>query len=152
MHNNQKEKTMSEKTKSGHCLCGAVKVSAVLANHEVGACHCKMCQRWTGGPFLAIACTSETVFEGQDAIGVYPSSAWAERGFCKHCGSPLFSRQKSDGAHYLPVGLLDDTEGLTLVNEIFIDRKPSWFSFAEKTSQMTEAEVMAMYGVSPDES
>jgi hypothetical protein len=145
MRNDQKEETMSEKSKSGHCLCGAVKISAVLANHEAGACHCKMCQRWAGGPFVAIACTPETTFEGQDAIGVYPSSEWAERGFCKHCGSPLFSRVKSDGSYYLPVGLLDDTEDLTLVSEIFIDRKPSWYSFAEKTSQMTEAEVMAMF-------
>jgi len=92
------------------------------------------------------------VFEGQDAIAVYPSSAWAERGFCKHCGSPLFYRMKSDGSYHLPVGLLDDTEGLTLVNEIFIDRKPSLYSFAEKTHQMTEAEVMAMFGAPPGES
>ncbi|MDR2014686.1 MAG: GFA family protein [Azoarcus sp.] len=143
---------MSEKTKSGHCLCGAVQVSAVLANHEAGVCHCKMCQRWIGGPFVAIACTPETVFKGKDAIVVYPSSDWAERGFCKRCGSPLFYRVKSDGSYYLPVGLLDDTGGLTLVNEIFIDRKPSFYSFAEKTNQMTEAEFMAMFGAPPGES
>ena len=143
---------MSEKTKSGHCLCGAVQVSAVLANAEAGACHCKMCQRWTGGPYVAVACTPETVFEGKDAIGVYPSSEWAERGFCKRCGSPLFYRLKSDGSYYLPVGLLDDTEGLTLVIEVFIDKKPSLYSFAEKTNKMTEAEFMAMYGASSDES
>jgi len=143
---------MSEKTRSGHCLCGAVQVSAVLANHEVGVCHCKMCQRWTGGPYIGIACTPETVFENQDAVGVYASSEWAERGFCKRCGSSLFSRMKSDGSYYLPVGLFDDTEGLTLAHEIFIDRKPSLYSFAEKTSQMTEAEFMAMYAAPPDES
>jgi hypothetical protein len=152
MHNDRKEKAMPEKMKSGHCLCGAVKVSAVLANFDAGACHCKMCQRWAGGPFVAVSCTPETVFEGQDAIGVYPSSEWAERGFCKHCGSPLFCRQKSDGAYYLPAGLLDDAEGLTLTSEIFIDRKPSWYSFAEKTNRMTEAEVMAMYAAPPAES
>jgi hypothetical protein len=143
---------MTEKTKSGHCLCGAVKISAILANHDAGVCHCKMCQRWTGGPFVAVACTPETVFENPEAVGVYPSSAGAERGFCKHCGSPLFYRLKSDGSYHLPVGVLDDTEGLTLTVEIFIDRKPSWYSFAEKTNQMTEAECMAMYGISPGES
>jgi len=143
---------MSEKTKSGHCLCGAVKVSAVLANHEAGACHCKMCQRWVGGPFVAVACTAETVFEGQDAVAIYPSSAWAERAFCKHCGSPLFCRAKGGDSYYLPVGLLDDTEGLTLTSEIFIDRKPSWYSFAEKTNKMTEEETMAMFAAAQDKS
>ncbi|MDR2174026.1 MAG: GFA family protein [Burkholderiales bacterium] len=139
---------MSQKTKSGHCLCGAVKVSAVLASNDAGACHCKMCQRWAAGPFVSIPCTPETVFDGQDAITLYPSSDWIERGFCKHCGSPLFARVKSDGSLYLSVGLLDDTEELTLANEIFIDKKPALYSFAEKTNQMTEAEVMAMYASS----
>jgi hypothetical protein len=111
-----------------------------------------MCQRWVGGPVVSVGCTPETVFEGQDAIGVYPSSDWAERGFCKRCGSSLFYRMKSDGSYYLPVGLFDDTEGLTLANEIFIDRKPALYSFAEKTKQMTEAEVMAMFAAPPGES
>ncbi|MDR0250438.1 MAG: GFA family protein [Burkholderiales bacterium] len=143
---------MSEKTRSGHCLCGAVKVSAVLATTDAGTCHCKMCQRWTAGPFVSIHCTPETVFEGQDAIGVYPSSDWAERGFCKHCGSPLFVRIKNCGSLYLSIGMLDDTEGLTLASEIFIDCKPSLYSFAEKTHRMTGAEFMAMFAAPPVES
>jgi len=148
----QQEKPMSEKKKSGHCLCGAIQVSATLANDEAHVCHCKTCQRWVGGPFVSVACTPETVFEGQDAIAVYPSSDWAERGFCKICGSPLFYRLKSDGSYYLPVGLLDDTEGLTLTSEIYIDRKPSWYSFAEKTNRMTEAEFLAMIAASQNKS
>ncbi|MCL1826048.1 MAG: GFA family protein [Betaproteobacteria bacterium] len=140
------------KTKTGHCLCGAVQVSAVLANHEAGVCHCKMCQRWAGGPFVEVACTPETVFKSQDAVTAYPSSDWAERGFCKHCGSPLFYRLKSDGSYYVPVGLFDDTEDLTLANEIYVDKKPSWYSFAEKTNKMTEAEFLAMFNASQDKS
>jgi len=140
---------MSEKTRTGHCICGAVKVSAVLTSNEVGACHCKMCQRWLGGPFVAVVCTPETVFESQNAVGIYSPSDFAERGFCKHCGSSLFGRIKSDGTYYLPIGLLDDTEGLTLTQEIFIDRKPSLYSFAEKTNQMTEAESFVKFGIPP---
>jgi hypothetical protein len=112
-----------------------------------------MCQRWAGGPFVSVGGTPETVFEGQDAIGVYSSSDWAERGFCKRCGSSLFYRMKEcDGSYYLPVGLLDDVEGVTLVDEIFIDQKPSLYSFAEKTNQMTETEVFAKFGAPPVES
>ena len=136
---------MSEKTKTGHCLCGAVHVAAHLVSRGVGACHCTMCQRWTGGPFLALACTPETVFSGEDNITVFSSSEWAERGFCKHCGSPLFYRLKSDGSYYVPVGLFDDHDGLRFATEIFVDRKPAFYSFAEETKKMTEAEVMAMY-------
>ncbi|MDR2926100.1 MAG: GFA family protein [Azoarcus sp.] len=142
---------MSEKTVSGHCLCGAVQVSAVLASHEVGVCHCTMCQHWTGGPMVSVACSPKTAFAGEEHVTVYPSSAWGERGFCKHCGSALFYRMKSDGSYYIPVGVLDDHEGLKLANEIFIDRKPDFYSFAEKTNKMTEAEVMAMFAAPSSE-
>lgn len=142
---------MSETTKTGHCLCGAVQVSAALADHDAHVCHCTMCQRWSGGPFVSVAVTSATTFEGTEAIAVYPSSDWAERGFCRHCGSPLFYRMKSNGSHFLPVGLFDDAEGLTLASEIFIDRKPPFYSFAEKTKKMTEAETLAMFGAPPGE-
>jgi hypothetical protein len=109
-----------------------------------------MCQRWASGPIMVLACTP--TFEGQDAIAAYSSSDWAERGFCKHCGSLLFYRMKSDDSYYLSVGLLDNTERLKLVNEIFIDRKPSWYSFAEKTNKITEAEMMAIFNAPPNES
>lgn len=137
---------MIEKTKTGHCLCGAVHVTAQLVDHTVGVCHCSMCLRWAGGPLMAIACTPETAFSGADCITVFPSSEWAERGFCSRCGSSLFYRLKGDGSYYLPVGLFEDHDGLTLATEIFIDRKPAFYSFAEETKTMTEAEVMAMYG------
>jgi hypothetical protein len=39
------------------------------------------------------------------------------------------------------VGLLDDSDAWTLSGQIFIDRKPSFFSFAEKTENLTEDEV-----------
>ena len=44
------------KSMSGGCLCGAVRFTAAPANHEVGACHCSMCRKWTAGPFLVLDC------------------------------------------------------------------------------------------------
>jgi hypothetical protein len=40
-------------TITGHCLCSAVTIT-VAGEHDprVGACHCRMCQRWSGGLFL----------------------------------------------------------------------------------------------------
>ena len=36
----------------GHCLCGKVSITATNASSDVGACHCKMCRCWGGGPFM----------------------------------------------------------------------------------------------------
>ena len=69
-------------------------------------------------------------------------SAFAERGFCKICGTHLFFRYIEENHYALPVGLLDDSDAWTLSGQIFIDRKPSFFSFAEKTENLTEDEVL----------
>ena len=47
---------------AGQCLCGAVRFDAVIARAEMGACHCAMCRRWTGGVFLSVECR-EVVLE-----------------------------------------------------------------------------------------
>lgn len=73
----------------GTCLCGDVTYEAsVKAN--AGACHCKMCRQWSAGPFMSVHVDGEITFSGEQNISIYCSSEWAERGFCKRCGSNLF--------------------------------------------------------------
>jgi hypothetical protein len=47
---------------TGHCLCGAVTIK-VAGDHDprVGACHCRMCQRWSGGLFLCFEADASAV-------------------------------------------------------------------------------------------
>ena len=87
---------------SGHCLCGDVRVLAQAVSRRVGFCHCGMCRSWSGGPLLAVDCGTEVSFEGADRIGNHASSDWAERGFCKRCGSHLFFRLKATGQFLMP--------------------------------------------------
>ncbi|MCP4300495.1 MAG: GFA family protein [Gammaproteobacteria bacterium] len=131
--------------KRGKCLCGAVRITAKDAGTEVGACHCKMCRRWGGGPFMEIECGTNVSFEGEENVSVFDSSAWAERGFCKKCGTHLFYRFKRTGQHGIPVGLFDDDENLTFTHQVFIDEKPSFYRFADETHDMTGAEIIAKY-------
>lgn len=140
---------MTETTsKTGSCLCGAVKFTADRAANKVGACHCEMCRKWGGGPFMEINCGTEVSFKGEDAITVYNSSDWAERGFCNKCGSHLFYRLKETGQHMVPVGLFDDQHDLVFEHQVFIDKKPSYYNFSNRTKDMTEAEIFAMFGAS----
>jgi hypothetical protein len=50
---------VGETERRGSCLCGAVRVSTKATNKGVGACHCSMCRKWTGGPLLVIGCGSD---------------------------------------------------------------------------------------------
>ncbi len=129
----------------GACLCGAVHVTANPKSNNVGACHCSMCRKWGGSPLLAVECGSEVHFEGEDHISTFDSSDWAERGFCKKCGTHLFYRLKNEGHYAIPVGLFHESSDWKLAEQIFIDQKPSFYSFAEKTKDLTGEEVFAQY-------
>ncbi len=129
----------------GHCLCGAVRITAAEPGNAVGACHCKMCRRWGGGPFMEMDCGTNVTFEGEENIAVYPSSDWAERGFCKQCGTHLFYRFKANGNHAVPVGLFEDEEHLEFTQQVFIDEKPPFYEFSNDTKDMTGPELIAQY-------
>ena len=143
---------MSEAKKiSGKCLCGAVGITANEAGSHVGACHCRSCRRWGGGPFMEVDCGADVVWSGADHVGVYNSSDWAERGFCRECGTHLFYRLKESQQHMVPVGLLDDDAGRTFKTQVFVDERPDYYRFANKTEELTGAELFAKYAP-PEES
>jgi hypothetical protein len=129
----------------GHCLCGAVHISASTMSNKVGACHCSMCRRWTGGPLLAVDCGSDVSFDGKENIEVFDSSQWAERGFCRKCGSHLFYRLKQNNQYIMPIGIFDNCEKAVFDHQIFIDEKPDYYDFANETHNMTGEEVFAQY-------
>ncbi len=129
----------------GSCLCGAIRITAKNISKNVGACHCSMCRKWGGGPLMAIDCGTDVSFEGEENISVFSSSEWAERGFCNKCGSHLFYRLKASQQYIMPVGLFDDNKIFVFDHQVFIDEKPSFYSFANETSEMTGAEMFAMY-------
>ncbi|MHA7872514.1 MAG: GFA family protein [Hyphococcus sp.] len=134
--------------RTGQCLCGAVKFRATPKNNHVDACHCSMCRRHAGGPVFAIDCGSNLTLEDDAQLGVYESSEWAERCFCKKCGSSLFWRLKDGSMHTVFAGAFDDLDGLDFTTEIFIDEKPGFYSFSQPTKKMTGAEVFAMFNMS----
>ena len=132
-------------TARGECLCGAVKLTAESASPTVGACHCDTCRQWTGGPFMAVDCGTAVELTGQEHLGIYASSEWAERGFCQQCGSGLFYKLKQSGQYIVSAGILDIEKDLVFDHQVFIDEKPNYYCFSNPTKDMTGAEVFAMF-------
>ncbi len=130
---------------SGRCLCGAVRFHLGAPISSFGACHCDMCRRWTSGPYLATDCGSDVGFEGEEKITRYRSSDWAERGFCKVCGSSLFYFVIPTGHYIMSYGSFDQQNGLHMKSQIFVDEKPDGYDFTNETKNMTGAEVFALY-------
>lgn len=129
----------------GSCLCGEVRLAANIKSHQIGVCHCSLCRKWGGGPLFAVECENEVDFEGAEHIATFSSSEWAERGFCKQCGTHLFYRLKEGGHYAIPIGLLEDNDQWQLVEQIFIEEKPEFYSFTQKTKDLTGEEVFALH-------
>jgi hypothetical protein len=129
----------------GKCLCGAVRFTADVSETKYSACHCGMCRRWSGGaPFFAVG-TKCVTFDGSENISRYASSSWAERGFCKVCGSVLFYFLIPAKTYAMSVGAFDDPSQFRLSLEIFIDRKPESYSLAGDHARWTEAETLKRF-------
>ena len=104
-----------------------------------------MCRRWTAGPFLALECGATLKVEDTTSLGVYRSSEWAERCFCKQCGTVLFYRLVGKDFHAVSAEAFDDKTGFAFVSQIFVDEKPAYYDFANKTKMQTGAEVFAEF-------
>ena len=134
---------------TGGCLCGAVRFTLDEAPTSYGACHCRMCRKFSGGIELGVQVNPDGImWEGEDNLQTFASSEWAERGFCKVCGSSLFWRLTAPGPMQgmlsLSGGALDSLDGMTFDTEVYIDHKPASHAFAGERKRMTEADVMAM--------
>ena len=107
----------------GQCLCGAVTVTVQGAHDpRPGACHCRMCQRWSGGVFMCFEAQAEAVtVEG--AVTRFASSGFAERAFCPRCGSHLWMRNTDvpDEPYELMPGLFAPDGGWQVRSEIYTD-------------------------------
>lgn len=134
---------------NAHCLCGAVRFSCPDAR-EIGACHCGFCRRWGGGPLLAVHCGPDVKFEATDQVEAYASSDWAQRGFCKRCGTHLYYKLLPTGEYFIPAGTFE-TDAFEIATQLFIDRKPDYYAFANQTATLTEQEVIEQYGTPGDE-
>lgn len=89
-------------------------------------------------------------FEGRDLIGIYRSSDWGERAFCKVCGSSLFWKLAGKDRYTLSTGALNDQTVLTLATEIFIEDKPAYYAFANDTVKLSGPDAMAAFVEEPD--
>ncbi|WP_424972655.1 GFA family protein [Dinoroseobacter sp. S76] len=134
---------------TGSCLCGAVRYRLAEPPKGLGACHCGMCRKFSGGIELGIEVPAGgVVFETDETLRTYTSSDWAERGFCATCGSSLYWRLTAPGPMHglyaVAAGTLDSLDGLELTQEVYIDHKPAGYALTGDHTRLTEADIMAM--------
>lgn len=93
---------------TGGCQCGRVRYRATVRDDEAYLCHCRMCQRATGGVSIAFKSIQTADVEWEREPDLYRSSPIAERGFCSACGTPLTFWFPEAPHMDLTVGSFDD--------------------------------------------
>lgn len=130
---------------SGSCLCKVVQFSFEADESIFDVCHCSMCRKWAGGPGFGVNAKNPVKYSGEENIQIYQSSDWAERAFCKNCGTHLFYRLRDKSFINIPLGTIDNNVDFKFHLQIYIDSKPKNYTFADETACMTEAQVLAAF-------
>jgi hypothetical protein len=93
---------------AGGCACGRIRYSARVVNDDAYLCHCRMCQRATGGVSIAFKSMKKADVAWEREPDWYVSSPIARRPYCRECGTSLgFAFPDSENMD-LTVGSFDD--------------------------------------------
>ncbi len=118
---------------TGGCQCGAVRYALYVSPQNAHVCHCRMCQRATGGLFAALAGAPKADFawtKGEPAV--FASSNLATRAYCRACGTPLsFSYNLPEARFYVTMGSLDTPEQFPIVMQYGTESRLPWVNFCE---------------------
>lgn len=128
----------------GQCLCGDIRFQVETEETKAGKCYCDICRAWSAGSLVMIHGTMVPQIENKDALGVYSSSAWGERCFCKRCGTHLFWRKPDESWYGVSVDVLENRDSFELGSEIFVDHKPAYYEATQETKHLTAAQFWAM--------
>ena len=111
---------------TGGCQCGAIRYALKSKPKEPGICHCRMCQKAGGGPFMAFAGVPDAdVTWTRGKISTFQSSNMAKRGFCSACGTPLTFQWKPDRISFT-IGSFDEPATLVPVEQLGLEAVLPW--------------------------
>ncbi len=116
-------------TLTGGCQCGAVRYALLAVPSHASVCHCRMCQKASGGPLMAFARVKKTELAWtRGSHAVFRSSSLVERGFCASCGTPLTYNFVEGPNISVTIASLDDPEAARPELQYGIEGELSWFA------------------------
>ena len=82
---------------TGGCACGAIRYETTAEPVVMFHCHCRDCQRASGGPFTSFVIVPADAFRfSQGSLRFHDSPSHrggkTHRGFCADCGSPILAK------------------------------------------------------------
>lgn len=117
---------------TGGCQCGRVRYEMDVLE-QAHACHCRMCQKATGGLFaVLVGAPKDKIRWTATPPEEFQSSNLARRAFCQACGTPLgFTYELPDARQYVTIGSLDHPENAPIQHQFGLESKVPFVSFCE---------------------
>jgi hypothetical protein len=124
---------------TGGCQCGRVRYTVRVDDHTAYLCHCRMCQRATGGVAAALKSVRRDDVAWEREPDRYASSPIALRGFCAVCGTPLTYEGHGSADMDLTVGSFDDSHRLHPTGHFGIEsRHADWLDTSALPGKRTD--------------
>ena len=129
---------------TGGCQCWAVRYRLAGPPSGENICHCRMCQKASGGPFMAFASVPlAALVWTRGSPRAFASSAAAERGFCGDCGTPLTYRIVGRDRISFTLGSLDHPSDVTPKLQYGVESKVAWADAIAALPQRDIASIFA---------
>lgn len=116
---------------TGGCFCGAVRYECSADPIFAGNCHCRDCQKASGGAFAPAIAVPAAALKVSGNVKFYDSKAdngnTVSRGFCTNCGGRVTS--KSSGVPDLAIilaGTLDDPSLFKPQMDVYTSSAQPW--------------------------
>lgn len=125
-------------TIQGSCLCGALRYEIEGPLTLMMNCHCSMCRKHHGAPFVTFAAASLAGFRwlsGEDTIADYASSPNGKRSFCTVCGSVAPMVMAEAGLVVVPAGELEGDLGMRPQSHMFVGSKAPFHVISDSLPQ-----------------
>jgi hypothetical protein len=115
---------VTERVRTGGCLCGQVTVTARGEPNRVGICHCMTCRKTTGSVMsvFAIFPKDRVVIEGRYAC--WGPDREGKRCFCPTCGSRVV--ELSGDEIEIMAGAFDEPNSVVPSYETWVVRREHW--------------------------
>jgi hypothetical protein len=120
----------------GSCSCGRIKfeVNGHIPNPD--ACHCTQCRKHSGHFFVSTDISrAHVTIVGEENITWYYRGDKARRGFCCHCGSPLFWDPLHRDWIGIAMGAFDDPTSAEVKMHIFTSEKGDYYQIPQGAPQ-----------------
>lgn len=113
---------------NGGCFCGSIRYEFDEGQYPVANCHCSMCRKTSGAPYVTWIVVKDTAFRYTSGTPrKLQSSEAGTRYFCSDCGTPVVCVSSNHPEIVdVTLGSLDHPDEFAPTMDVYEDSRLAW--------------------------